>query len=156
MEGTRTLALAASDDDIRFLVAEWSELLAEKKFQAALDMFLHVDTWGVWTAQELEETIAGYGSPDPHPDGVRFEIASLRERTDNADIVEQCIRVNRKDLYGLDPVLYLGMVHYDDVPVRGYPEDPLTSYRSDMTARFRIKRVGDDQLTLEFADIHVM
>ena len=64
--------------------------------------------------------------------------------------------VNRKNLYGLDPALYLGMVHYDDVPVKGYPEDPLTSYRSDMTARFHIKRFGSDRLTLEFKDIHIM
>ena len=156
MEDARTLPLAATDDQIRSLVVEWSELLAGKQFQTVLKMFPHYDFWGIWTAQELKETIAGYGSPDPHPDGVRFEIASLRERPDSADIIENCIKVNRKDLYGLDPALYLGMVHYDDVPVKGYPEDPLTSYRSDMTARFRIKLFGSDRLTLEFNDIHVM
>jgi len=40
------------------------------------------------------------------------------------------------------------MVHYDDVPLSGY--------RSDLTARFHIMRVGEDRLTLEFLDIHVM
>ncbi len=131
-------------------------MLAQKRFQTALDMFPHFDRWVVWTAKELEEIIAGYGSPDPYPDGIRFEIAMLRGRPDSADIIEHCIKVNREDLYGLDPLLYLGMVHYDDVPIKGYPDDPPKSYRSDMTARFNIKRFGDDRLTLEFAGIHVM
>ena len=40
------------------------------------------------------------------------------------------------------------MVHYNDVPLDGSP--------SDLTARFHIKKVSDDKLTLEFLDIHVM
>ena len=40
------------------------------------------------------------------------------------------------------------MVHYDDVPLNGE--------RSDLTARFNLRRVGVDRLTLEFLDIHVM
>lgn len=153
---TRTLPIMASDDEVKSLVVEWSELIARKQFRAALDMLPHFDKWVAWTPEALEETIAGYGSPDPHPDGVRFEVASLRERLDSADIIDNCIKVNRRHLYGLDPASYLGMVHYDDVPVSGYPEDPLTSHRSDMTARFHIKKVGSDRLTLEFLDIHVM
>ena len=35
----RRLPLNATDDEIKLLVAEWSELLAVKKFQEALDMF---------------------------------------------------------------------------------------------------------------------
>ena len=146
----------ASDDQIKTLVVEWSELLARKQFQQALSMFACFEKWVVWTAKELEETIAGYGSPDPHPDGVRFEIASLLERSDREEIIKHRIKVNRINLYGLDPTRYLGMVHYDDIPVKGYPDDPRTNHRSDMTARFHIMRVGDDHLTLEFLDIHVM
>ena len=40
------------------------------------------------------------------------------------------------------------MVHFDDVPLSGF--------RSDLTARFQIKRIGSDRLTLEFLDLHVM
>ena len=40
------------------------------------------------------------------------------------------------------------MVHYHRVPLSGF--------LSDLTARFHIQRVGEDQLTLEFLDLHVL
>jgi hypothetical protein len=40
------------------------------------------------------------------------------------------------------------MVHYNDVPLDGQ--------RSDLTARFHIKRMASGRITLEFLDIHVM
>ena len=98
----RTLAIDASDEEIRNLVVEWHELLAQRRYAEAL---------------ELLQIIAG-------------------------------ISVDRENLYGLDPVEYLGMVHFDDVPLSGF--------RSDLTARFQIKRIGSDRLTLEFLDLHVM
>jgi hypothetical protein len=52
-----------------------------------------------------------------------------------------------KNLHGLNPARSVEMVH-DGVPRNGE--------RSDLTARFHIKRVGADQLTLEFLNIHVM
>jgi hypothetical protein len=58
------------------------------------------------------------------------------------------MEVDRENLYGLDPQHYLGMVHYGYVPLDGQC--------SDLTARFHIKKIGDDRLTLEFLDIHVM
>ena len=67
---------------------------------------------------------------------------------DKDEIIEKKIDVDRKHSFGLDPQNYLGMVHYDAVPLSGY--------RSDLTARFRIRRIGADRLTLEFLDIHVM
>lgn len=96
----------------------------------------------------LERTIAGYGVPEPHPDGAVFAVTPLMDRPDAEEIIRDKIRVDRENLYGLDPRHYLGMVHYDDVPLNGE--------RSDLTARFHIKRVGADRLTLEFLDIHVM
>ena len=78
----------------------------------------------------------------------RFEVTTLLSRPDRDEIIREKIDVDRKHLYGLNPEHYLGMVHYDDVPLSGK--------RSDLTARFNIKRLGSDQLTLEFVDIHVM
>jgi hypothetical protein len=86
--------------------------------------------------------------PAPHPDGEVYAITPLLGRPDADDIIRNKIRVDRRNLYGLDPARYLGMVHYDDVPLNGE--------RSDLTARFHIRRVGADRLTLEFLDIHVM
>lgn len=72
-----------------------------------------------------------FASPNPRPAGV-FRKA----------------HVDRENLYGLDPQKYLGMVHYEYVPLSGFC--------SDLTGRFHIKRVGEHHLTLEFVDIHVM
>ena len=141
----RTLEITATDAEIKALVVEWSELLAQKRFQDALDMFPCAEPV---TAEELELTIAGYGSTELFPDGRRFEVTTLLGRDDKDDIIESRIDVDRENLYGLDPAEYLGMVHYDDVPLNGE--------RSDLTARFHIKRAGRDRLTLEFLDIHVM
>jgi len=154
----RTLPLDASDEDIRSLVVEWSELLAQKRFHEALEMFLHADRELAWTPTLLEKTIAGYGVPELDPKTVtmmlenwgvdRFEITTLLGRPDKDEIIHKKIDVDRENLYGLDPDAYLGMVHYDDVPLSGH--------RSDLTARFHIKRIGNDRMTLEFLDIHVM
>lgn len=153
----RTLPLEASDDAIRSLVVEWSELLAQKRFAEALAMFLHKDRISPWTPALLEKAIAGYGVPDLDSKTLammledwkveRFEITTLLGRPDRDQAIKR-IAVDRQHLYGLDPACYLGMVHYHDLPLSGY--------RSDLTARFHIKRVGSDCLTLEFRDIHLM
>ena len=141
----RTLPITASDSEIKALIAEWSELLAQKRFQEALDMFPCAEAP---TASELEATIAGYGSPDPFPDGRRFEVTTLLGRPDRDYIIQNRMEVDRKNLYALNPADYLGMVFYDSVPLNGE--------QSDLTAQFYIRRIGRDELTLEFVDIHVM
>jgi hypothetical protein len=140
----RTFPASASDDEIRAAVVEWSEYLAQKRFADALEMFEPIDPM---TPPELEEWISNYGAPDPFPDGRKFEVTSLRGLPQYGEIVDR-IDVNREDLFGLDPNDYAGMVHYDSVPLNGEP--------SDLTARFHIKKVGSDRITLEFLDIHVM
>ena len=152
-----TLPVTATDDQIRALVVRWSELLAQKRFADALEMFPHSVEELDWTPETLQDVIAGYGVIggdaetqqyllDDH--GVeRFEITSILSRADRNEIISK-IDVDRQNLYGLDPNRYLGMIHYEDVPLSGF--------RSDLTARFHIKRVGTDELTLEFLDLHVM
>jgi hypothetical protein len=154
----RTLPLTASDEEIRLLVVEWSELLAAKRYQEALELLPPNNEDG-WTPAILEQVIRGYGVPadaDPettkqllaHHKVSQFEITPLAGRPDREAIIAK-INVDQKHLFGLDPQKgYLGMVHYDDVPLSGF--------RSDLTARFCIKRVGADRLTLEFLDLHVM
>ena len=154
----RRFPFDASDDAIRMLIVEWSELLAQKRFADALGMFLHFDEEINWMPQTLERVIAGFGVLDPD-DGViesmlqdwgveRFEITTLVGRPDKNEIIRDKICVNRDSLYGLDPAKYVGMVHYYDVPLSGL--------RSDLTARFHIKRLDPQTLTLEFVDIHVL
>ncbi len=154
----RTLPIDASDNDIKSLVVEWSELLAETCFADAPAMFHTAEQRVPWTPETLEQVIAGYGVLDPDSDTIefmlqehetsRFEITTLLGRPDRDEIIREKIEVGREHLFGLDPERYLGMVHYNDVPLSGH--------RSDLTARFHIKRIGADRLTLEFLDIHVM
>ena len=153
----RTLPLTASDAEIQELVIEWSELLAQKRFREALDLIPHSTDEVDWTPELLEHAIAGYGVLGADPEtlddllrrhGVaRFEITTLIGRDDRQEIVDK-IWVDRDSLFGLDPAHYLGMVHYNDVPLSGF--------RSDLTARFHIARVGPARLALEFLDLHVM
>jgi hypothetical protein len=150
----RILPTTATDDELRRLVVEWSELLAESNFQDAFSMF---PSEGDWSAELLKETIQGYGVPEndeslaPMLESWEVDvlkITTLFDRNDAEDFIKKAIDVDRENLYGLDPRLYLGMIHYNDIRISGFV--------SDLTARFHIKKVGSDQLTLEFLDIHVM
>jgi hypothetical protein len=153
----RTLAIDASDEEIRNLVVEWHELLAQRRYAEALELLPHSSEETDWTPELLDEVIQGYGVIGgdretldfllKHHGVQRFEITTLVGRPDRDEIIAR-ISVDRENLYGLDPVEYLGMVHFDDVPLSGF--------RSDLTARFQIKRIGSDRLTLEFLDLHVM
>jgi len=154
----RRFPFNADDDAIKTLIVEWSELLAQKRFADALSMFLHFDDEVEWTPETLEQVIAGFGILDPDEDVIqamlkewgveRFEVTTLAGRTDKDEIIRDKIRVDREKLYGLDPKNYAGMVHYYDIPLSGF--------RSDLTARFHIKRLAPQTLTLEFRDVHVM
>jgi hypothetical protein len=153
----RTLPLTATDREIRDLVVEWSELLAARRYRDALAILPHSSEELDWTPETLDRVIANYGVLDPDQETLesmfadyrvpRFEITTLVGRADREEIIAK-IDVDREHLFGLDPQRYLGMVHYEEVPLSGF--------RSDLTARFHIKRVGIDRLTLEFRDIHVM
>jgi hypothetical protein len=149
------ISIRSSDDDIRKLVVEWSEAIARGDFESAVAMF---PSDGDWTPELLRKTIQGYGVPDI--DAVtlasmleewevdEFRITTIFSVTNPEEFIHTAIDVDRESLYGLDPRQYLGMVHYNDVPLSGHV--------SDLTARFHIKKVAKDKLTLEFLDIHVM
>jgi hypothetical protein len=153
----RTLAIDASDDEIRSLVVEWHELLAQRRYSEALELLPHSTIEVDWTPELLDEVIRGYGVLNGDQETLdfllkhhrvhRFEITTLLGRPDRNEIIAK-MSVDRQNLYGLDATEYLGMVHFDDVPLSGF--------RSDLTARFHIKRIGSDRLTLEFLDLHVM
>lgn len=149
-----TLCRDASDDEIRELIVNWSEALAHGEFAAALAMF---PMEGKWTAGLLRKTIQGYGVPT-HGRALKdmlenwgvdeFRITSIHAVEDVKAFIQQSIEVDRESLYGLSPRQYLGMVHYNNIPLSGQI--------SDLTARFHIKKAGRNKLTLEFLDIHVM
>ena len=153
----RTLSSNAEDMEIKDLVVEWNELLAVEKYSDALSMFPFSDEEYDWTPKLLKECINGYGVIGCDDETLQFmleeyevnefKVTSILARDDKEEVVKK-IDVDRENLYGLDPDYYVGMVHFNDVP--------LSTYLSDLTARFNIKKVGEKQITLEFLDVHVM
>ena len=154
----RTLPIDATDTEIKQLVVEWSERLAEGKYEEALNLMLFSTEEYPWTPELLKSAINGYGVPHSDEETTKlllaeyeaeeFVVSSLANRDDKDNILDRKIQVDRESLYGLDPNQYLGMVHYEGVPLCGY--------LSDLTAQFYLKKVGSHQLTLEFLNIHVM
>ncbi|HTL30689.1 MAG TPA: hypothetical protein VL282_15765 [Tepidisphaeraceae bacterium] len=141
----QTLPSNCSDDDIRKIVVEWWELIVAGKYQQALEMFAHNDTGGiVWTPETLEEGIATGCCMSP-PRGVP---QSLLAQEDSAARIKRDIEVDREHLFGLDPEKYVGMVHFEELPMEPFV--------GALTARFAIMKVGRDRITLEFHDAHVM
>jgi hypothetical protein len=145
----RELPLTATDDDLRALVVEWSEHIAAGRHGEALAMFpCSKDSFDIeWTAESFASWIANYGGDESFDDHCH-RITSIHALTAPEEFVKKAIQVDRECLHGLDPKRYLGMIHYDDVPLDGKP--------SHLTARFHIMRVADNRLTLEFLDLHVM
>lgn len=146
----KRLPVSCSDDEIRQLVVEWSEALAKGCFAEALAMFPQTpESFGFeWTPQNLEEWISNYGCDENFGFSETFRITSLYDLPNWREVIAKSIDIDRENLFGLDPPKYFGVVHYGDVPLNGRT--------SDLTARFHIMRLEDDQLTLEFLDIHVM
>ena len=60
----------------------------------------------------------------------------------------ELINEGESNFFGLDPKKYIGMVHFEYLPMK--------PYIGELTARFAILKVGRNQLTLEFHDAHVM
>ena len=75
-----------------------------------------------------------------------MEAGSIFAQPDPQAII-RAIQVDR-DAFDEDDPAYLGIVHFDDVPLK--------QRLSTMTARFDIIQVGPDRLTLMFLDVHVM
>ena len=65
----KTLPISAGKNEIKNLVIEWNELLAQEKYMEALDLILYDNTqqidgeeW-IWTPERLEAAVFTYGQP---------------------------------------------------------------------------------------------
>lgn len=146
----KTIPVNASEEAIRELVVQWSETIAKGEFETVLHDYLHKEKW---TADLLEKTIQGYGVPihDKTLTNLlkewnvdEFKVTSLFDIQDSDGHIQQSIQVYLTP--GEDEVI--GDIQYDNIPISGHI--------SDLTARFNIKNIGNDSITLEFVDIHVM
>lgn len=137
-----------SDDEIREAVVSWSETLALGQYAEALEMFPMPKDGYPMSPEALKAWIENYGSESPLEDGRRCRITTLRGRSDAEEIIQTRIEVDRREHRTVDPNRYLGVVYYDEIPLDGQ--------RSDLTARFRIRRLDPQTVTLEFQDVYVM
>lgn len=149
----KTLPIDASKDDIRKSVIEWNELLAQEKYTEAFEMFMYDENNGfVWTPELLESAVYTYGCPGLTREEAEkqfgssdYKITSILENPDMDKIIESIDISADYSWMGRDDI---AVIHYDNIPLNGE--------MSDLTARFFVRKIGDDKLTLVFIDIHVM
>ena len=131
----RTLSVNAGTAEIKNLVAEWLELLAQEKYVEALELILYDNTQVVdatlwtWTPQNLEADVFKY-------DVLYFDDAVTDEMAKTWGIEK------------LDYKNIIGDVICDCVLLDGE--------LSDLSALFWIQKTDDENMTLIFRDLHVM
>lgn len=148
----RTLPITASKEEIRELVIEWNELLAQEKYKEAFEMFPAENNELDWTPELLESAVYTYGCPGYTREEAKrefgssdYKVTSILENPDKDKIIES---IDISSDYGWMGKNDIAVIHYDHVPLNGV--------MSDLTTRFFVRKVTDDKLTLVFIDLHVM
>ena len=148
----RTLPITASKEEIRELVIEWNELLAQEKYKEAFEMFPAENNELDWTPELLESAVYTYGCSGYTREAAErefgssdYKVTSILENPDKDKIIES---IDISSDYGWMGKNDIAVIHYDHVPLNGV--------MSDLTARFFVRKVTDDKLTLVFIDLHVM
>jgi hypothetical protein len=138
------LPIDATDDAILSVVRKWVAALAAGDFETAYAMTAH-DPYYRWTPERIREVIAGYGLPEPAPDGIVHRVTPM-ETAEQDDVrpVHEVVRWKgpRRTEGGRDAI---GEVRFDL---------PLDGAWSDLTATFEIQR-GADDIVLVLNEIHV-
>ena len=148
----KTLPITASKEEIRELVIEWNELLAQEKYKEAFEMFPAENNELDWTPELLESAVYTYGCPGYTREEAErefgssdYKVTSILENPDKDKIIES---IDISSDYGWMGKNDIVVIHYDHVPLNGA--------MSDLTARFFVRKVTDDKITLVFIDLHVM
>ena len=134
----RTVPIAAGKEEIRELVIEWNELLAQEKYREAMEMFmLAEDTELDWTPELLESAVYGYGCPGYTREEAEkefgssdYKVTSVFENPDREKIIDS---IDISSDYGWMGKNDIAVIHYDNVPINGE--------MSDLTARFFVVKL---------------
>lgn len=147
----KILPITASKEEIKKLVIEWNELLAQEKYKEALEMFL-IDESNVWTPELLESAVYGYGCPgytkeeaEKEFGSADYKVTSIFNNPDCDKIIES---IDISSAYKWVGENDIAVIHYDNIPLNGT--------MSDLTAKFFVRKVNDNEITLVFIDLHVM
>lgn len=151
--GLRTLPASAGELEIIKLLIEWTEFLAQEKYKEALDMFLldeHNESH--WTPELLESAIYTYGCPgytreqaEEEFGSADYKVTSVLENPDKDKIIAGIDISSDYSWMGRNDT---AVIHYDHVPLNGK--------MSDLTARFFLRKIDSNTVTLAFIDLHVM
>lgn len=148
-----TLPITASQEEIRALVIEWNELLAQEKYKEALEMFLIAENYELdWTPELLESAVYTYGCPgytreeaEKEFGSADYKVTSIWENPHRDKIIESIDVSSDYGWMGKDDI---AVIHYDNVPLNGE--------MSDLTAQFFVRKVNENEITLAFIDMYVM
>lgn len=170
----KTIPINSGEEQIRELVLEWNELLAQEKYAEAIDFILYDNTktidgkqW-IWTPEKLEAAVYTYGMPwfsreeierEYGPGAADYKVSSLVSSPNKEKLLSDIsisvyyytVTPKQAALRCIEQTDYqniLGDVLYDGVPLNGR--------QSDLTAIFYLKKTDDDHMTLLFQDLHVM
>lgn len=147
----KILPITANKEEIKKLVIEWNELLAQEKYKEALEMFL-IDESNVWTPELLESAVYGYGCPGYTREEAEKEFGSADYKVtsifDNPDCDKIIESIDISSDYKWAGEKDIAVIHYDNIPLNGT--------MSDLTAKFFVRKVNDNEITLAFIDLHVM
>ena len=119
----RTLPITASKEEIRELVIEWNELLAQEKYKEAFEMFPAENNELDWTPELLESAVYTYGCPGYTREEAErefgssdYKVTSILENPDKDKIIES---IDISSDYGWMGKNDIAVIHYDHVPLNG-------------------------------------
>lgn len=171
----RTLSVNADIAELKNLVAEWLELLAQEKYAEALEFILYDNTQVVdgalwtWTPQNLEAAVFIYGTPWFTKEEMKkmygedckvdYKVTSVLARPDKEELLEKIdvlffddvVTAEMAKTWGIEKLDYkniVGDVICDCVLLDGE--------LSDLSALFWIQKTDDENMTLIFRELHVM
>lgn len=105
-----------------------------------------------WTPELLESAVYTYGCPGYTREEAEekfgfsnYKVTSILENPDKDKIIDSIDISSDYSWMGKDDV---AVIHYDNVPLNGK--------MSDLTAKFFVRKVNDNEITLVFIDLHVM
>lgn len=151
--GLRALPLPVNDLEIIKLLIEWTELLAQERYKEALEMFLIDKNIELdWTPELLESAVFTYGCPgytreeaEREFGSADYKVTSLQDSPDKQQIITDIDISSDYEWMGDDD---LAVIHYEEIPLNGE--------MSDLTARFFVRKISENQYTLALIDLHVM
>ncbi len=149
----RILPITASKEEIKELVIEWNELLAQEKYKEAFEMFMIDENNELdWTPELLESAVYGYGCPgytreeaEKEFGSADYKVTSISDHPNRDKIIDS---IDISSAYKWMGENDIAVIHYDNIPLNGT--------MSDLTARFFVRKVNDNEITLAFMDLHVM